>query len=320
MPTTITSAAVIAQFGEYYLNAGQNESNIHDVLRESFVDTSDFLVVETDDTILRESNVTYAEVLQPFQTTFTPKGGVTFSPKEIKLFNVKIDQAFYPDELKNQWIAFMTSNNLDRTTWPFVRWFIEKYVMGQISADLVKNLYGAVRVAPTPGTAGAASTSFDGLKKIINAAITAGTTTAIATGAPSATPATWATQVETFMKGVPELYWDKVQDIKTSRALALRYVEGRRTKYNSTYAQVSDKNLVQDFEGTAVVGRASYAGVNKIWSTVQGNGIMAFKGGANRNIVEVEKVDRQVKVYTDFWIGLGFITDALVFTNDQDLV
>lgn len=320
MATTITSSAVVTQFGDYYLNAGQNENNIHDVLRESFVDTSDFLVIETEDTILRESNVAYAEVLQSFQTGFTPKGGVTFTPKQIPLFNVKIDQAFYPDALKNQWLSFMTSNNLDRTTWPFVRWFIEKYVMGQIAADLVKNLYGAVYAAPTAGTAGAASASFDGLKKIINAAITAGTTTAIATGAPSATPATWAGQVETFMKAVPELYWDKVMDIKTSRALALRYVEGRRTKYNSTYFQVTDKNLIQDFETTAVVGRASLTGVNKIWSTIQGNGIMAFKGGANRNIVEVEKVDRQVKVYTDFWIGMGFIQDSLVFTNDQDLV
>ena len=320
MPTTITSSAVVSQFGEFYLNAGQNENNIHDTLRESFVDSNDFLVIDTEDTILRESNVTYAEVLQSFQTGFTPKGGVTFSPKEIKLFNVKIDQAFYPDALKNQWLSFMTSENTDRTTWPFVRWFIEKYVMGQISADLVKNLYGAVYVAPTPGTAGAASAAFDGLKKIINAGITATTITPIATGAPNATAATWAGQIETFCKGVPELYWDKIQDIKTSRALALRYAEGRRTKYNSNYAQVGGNNLVQDFEGTSVVGRASLSGVNKIWSTVQGNGIMAFKGGANRNIVEVEKVDRQVKVYTDFWIGMGFINDALVFTNDQDLV
>ncbi len=165
MATTITSSAVVSAFGAYYIDSGQNETNIHDALREQFEDTEDFTVVETEDTVLRETNAAYAEVLQAFQTAFTPKGGVTFTPKAIPLFNVKVDEAFYPDALKNQWLAFMTSNNLDRTTWPFVRWFIEVYVMGQIKADLTKNLYAAAYVAPTPGTAGNAVDSFDGLEE-----------------------------------------------------------------------------------------------------------------------------------------------------------
>lgn len=320
MATTITSAQVIADFGAYYIDAGQNETNIHVTLRESFVDMNDFTVVETEDTVLREVNAAYAEVLQSFQTAFTSKGGITFTPKAIQLFNVKVDESFYPDALKSQWISFLTSNNLDRTTWPFVKFFIEKYVMGQIMADLTKNLYGAVYVAPTPGTAGAASASFDGLKKILNAAITATTTTAIVTGAPSATAATWATQVETFNKSIPELYWETPMTIQSSRALALRYKEGRRTKYNSNYAQIAEAMAVQDFEQNIVGGRGSLTGSTKIWATPKQNAIMAFKGGSNKQIVEVEKVDRMVKVYTDFWFGIGFINDALIFTNDQELV
>lgn len=319
MATTITASQVVTDFGAFYIDAGQNETNIHDTLRESFDDMNDFTVVETEDTVLREVNTAYAEVLQSFQTAFTPKGAITFTPKAIPLYNVKVDESFYPDALKSMWISFLTSNNLDRTTWPFVRFFIEKYVMGQIMADLSKNLYAAVYAAPTAGTAGASSASFTGLKKIINDAITAATITTIATGTPSATAATWAGQVETFNKGIPELYWDKPMTIQMSRALALRYKEGRRTKYNSNYAQVAEQMAVQDFEQNTVVGRGSMVGVSKIWATPKMNAIMAFKGGSNKQIVEVEKVDRQVKVYTDFWIGLGFINDALVFTNDQDL-
>jgi len=319
MATVITPDAVVSAFGSYYIDNGQNENNIHDTLRETFEDTDDFTVVDSEDTILRETNVQYAEVLQAFQTAFTPKGGVTFTPKEIKLFNVKVDQAFYPDALKNQWLAFLTSANLDRTTWPFVKWFIEKYVMGQIKADLAKNLYGAVYAAPTGGTAGAASASFDGLKKIINDAITAGTIVPITTGAPNSDAVIFAGQIETFAKSVPELYWNTSMGIKMSRALALRYKQGRRLKYNSNYAQVSEQMAVQDFEQNQVVGRGSLTGVNKIWATPKSNAIMAFKGGSNKTIVEVEKVDRQVKVYTDFYIGLGFIQDSLVYTNDQDI-
>ncbi|HVZ97975.1 MAG TPA: hypothetical protein VG847_13930 [Chitinophagaceae bacterium] len=319
MPTTITSADVVDQFGEYYINNGQNENDIHDTLREQLEDIGDFTVVDSDDTILRAANVEYTEVLQAFQTAFTPKGSVTFTPKEIPLFNVKIDQQFYPDVLKNQWLAFLTSENLDRTTWPFVRWFIEKYVLPQINHDLVKNLYGAVRVAPTEGTAGAASASFNGLRKIINDGITGNTIVPITTGVPNTNPTTWLSQVETFCQSIPELYWETSMGLKMSRALALRYKRGFRMTYDAFAFGVKDNlSLVTDFENIQVIGRGSMTGVSKIWTTPKLNAIMAFKGGSNRGMVEVEKVDRMVKVYTDFWIGLGFIQDALVWTNDQD--
>lgn len=319
MATVISAAELISDFGAYYKDGGQSESDLHDTLRESFTEASDFTIVETEDTILRAANVEYSEALQAFQKEFTPKGGVTFAPKEIKLFNVKVDQSFYPDDLVPTWLGFLTSKNLDRTTWPFVRWFIEVYVLGQIGHDLTKNLYGAEYAAPSIGVAGAASTAFNGLRKIINDGITAGTIVPIATGAPDSSPTTFAGQIESFCKAIPELYWHTPMGIQMSRALALRYKEGRRIKYNSNYAQVSDQMAVQDFEQMQVNGRGSLTGVNKIWATPKSNAIMAFKGGSNRSIVEVEKVDRLVKVYTDFWIGIGFINDALLFTNNQDV-
>lgn len=320
MATVITSADVVSQFGAFYQDAGQNENNIHDSLRESLSESGDFTMVDTEDTVLREANVQYQEVLQSFQTTFTPKGGVTFTPKPIQLFNVKVDEAFYPDALKNSWLGFMVDNSLDRTQMPFVKWFIEQYVLKQITTDIIKNMYAASYVAPTPGVAGAANQAFDGLKKIINLGISGGSIVPIPTGAPSATPETWVNQVEGFTAQIPEVYWTTKMGIKMSRALALRYKQGRRVKYNSNYAQISDKTVVEDFEDFSIEGRASLTGSTKIWTSPKMNTIMAMKGGSNSSIVEVEKVDRMVKVYTDFWIGMGFINDALVYTNDQELV
>jgi hypothetical protein len=321
MATTITSTQVVTDFGAFYIDAGQNEGNIHQRLRESFETQGAFTIIDTEDTVLRESNTQFTEVLQGFQKAFTPKGGVTFTPKAIPLYNVKVDQLFYPDDLKNQWLSFLTSNSLDRTTWPFVRWFIESYVMGQIMHDMeTQAIYSGVFAAPTAGTANNANQIMNGVKKIINDAVTGTTITPIATGAPSTTALTWCTQVEDFTKGIPELYWNQNLQINMSRTLARRYKEGRRTKYNSNYAQVSEQLAVEDTDNTSVIGRGSMIGATKIWTTPKMNAILAFKGGSNANIVEVEKVDRQVKVYTDFWVGAGFIDDGLVFTNDRDLV
>lgn len=321
MSTIISASQVVADFGAFYIDAGQNENNIHSRLMEDFSSLDSFTLIDNgEDTVLRAANTAYSEVLQGFQKTFTPKGSLTFMPKSIYLRNVKVDESFYPDDLKNMWLSFLTSNNLDRTTWPFVRFFVEQYVLKQIKADLeLKAVYKGVYVAPTAGTANNAVDTVDGVKLLINNAITATTIAPIVTGTPSTDPVTWATQVETFCAGVPELYWDKLMDLNMSRVLALRYRQGRKLKYNMYYGQEADLSKVANFENVSVEGLGSMSGANKIWMTPAINAVAGFKGGSNQNIVEIEKVDRQVKLYTDFWLGFGFIDDGLVFTNDQDL-
>lgn len=321
MATTITSSQVISDFGAFYIDAGQNENNIHSRLMEDFGSMDCFRVIDNgEDTVLREANASYAEVLQGFQKQFTPKGGITFTPKEIPLRNIKVDELFYPDDLKNQWLAFLTSNNLDRTTWPFVRFFIEEYVMKQIKADLeLKAVYTGVYAAPTAGTANNAIDVVDGVKELINVATTAGRITSIITGAPSTDPVTFCTQVEDFCAASPELYWTIPMDLNMSRKLRLRYRQGRKLKYNMYYAAAPDLDKVENFENITIEGLGSMTSANKIWMTPTINAVAGFKGGSNQSIVMVEKVDRQVKVYTDFWIGFGFIDDGVVFTNDQDL-
>jgi hypothetical protein len=32
---------------------------------------------------------------------------------------------------------------------------------------------------------------------------------------------------------------------------------------------------------------------------------------------QIENVDRQVKVYTDFWVGVGMVIPEVFFCNDQ---
>ncbi len=318
--TTITATQVIADFGAYYIDNGQTEEDIHTALQETFESQELFTVIESEDTRLQRVNAAFGEVLQSFQTTFTPKGEINFDTVSIDLFNVKVDEAFYPDAIKYSWLQFMTSNNLDRTTWPFVRWVIEKYLYNQIKLDLEKTIYPAVYVAPTAGIPNAASESYNGLKKIINDAITATDIVVIPTGTPNADPVLWVGQIETFVASIPELYWSQGMTIVMSRALALRYRQGRRKKYNMNYAQENDLTIVEDFENVKIAGYASMAGTNKIWATPKMNIILGYRGTeANMTNVEVEKVDRLVKIYTDFFIGLGFLDNSIVFTNDQDL-
>ena len=319
----LSASELVTDYGDYYINNGQNEGMIHTLLRESFKTRDEFKVIETEDTLLRAVSTKFDSVIQAFQKQWTPKGGITFKTSDIRLFNIKMDVEFYPDDIKNDWRGFLTDNNLNRTEWPFVRWVVEKYLVGQIVEDLEKQwVYSGVYVAPTAGTAGASNAAADGIKKIINSKITAGTIVPIATGAPNTTPATWTGQLETFLEGIPELYRSEEHRIRMSNELARRHKRGNRAKYNNNWEVVGREEMESfiDFPNASVVGLPSHTGANKIWTTPKGNAIMAFKGGSNANVVRLENVDRLVKAYTDFYVGIGFIMDELVWTNDQDLV
>lgn len=318
--TTITATQVIADFGAYYKQGSQNMESL--LLRpfEAFGTREAFTNVPTNSTRLEYSDVQVDEILQPYQDAYTPKGGVTFLPVTIDLKQIKVDQQFNPNKLVNTWLGFLTNNKTDRKTWPFIRWFIEVYLLKKLFEDLEKQaVYKGAYAAPVAGTPGAANTVIDGIKKIINDAITATTITPIPTGAPSADAVTWCEQVEEFVKTIPELFWDKNIDINMNRTLRIRFIEGKKKKYNMYYAQESDLETVANFPTMKVKGRASMNGSNKIWGTPIENAVFAAKGFENANGFELESIDRSVKIWTDFHIGLGFLLKDLVFTNDQDL-
>lgn len=320
MATTITPTDVISSFGAYYLDHGQNLNDLLMRPFRAFGTREAFTNVPTEDTVLRYSDVTVTEILQGYQDTFTAKGSATFKPVTISLHQVKIDQSFNPNNLVYSWLGFLTSNNTDRTTWPFVRWFIESYLLNQVFDDMEKLVvFKGVAVTPTPGTAGNTSDVMDGIKKIIGDAVTAATITPIAVGAPPTDAKDFCTYVEDMVAQIDELYWNKKIVFNMSMAQAKLYREGRRTKYNMMYAQVADLNNIQDFDGFSVAGRMSMQSSTNIWGTPIENAIFATKGFANASGFELEKVDRTVKIWTDFHIGMGFLLKDLVFTNGEGL-
>lgn len=321
MATTITATDVISEYGSYYIDHGQNLQSLLMRPFEAFGTRDAFTNVPTNETQVRFSDVTVSEILQPYQDAFTEKGSVTFKPVTIDLHPVKVDQKFNPSSLVYSWLGFLTNNNTDRSTWPFVRWFIEVYLLNQLFEDLEKKvIYKGDLNAVTPGTAGAAQDVMDGIRKQINDAITASKITPIATGALSTDPATFCTQIESFVKAIPELFWEKNMTINMSRSLALRYAEGKDAKYNTQYAKESSISTVKNFPSISIKGRASMFGSDKIWMTPIENVVFLTKGFANASGFELEKVDRSVKIWTDFHIGAGFLLKDLVFTNDRDLV
>lgn len=313
-------ADLIAEFGAYYQNQGQNSQRIYRVLRAQFMTQMLFTLVLSDETIWRAAKSTITRLVQPFQKGFTPIGEATFSPVEIRQHKIKMDYEVYPDDIEATWLGFLASENQDRKTWPIVRWLVEQEILPQIQEDLELNeIFSGVYAAPTTGTAGAAGTAMNGIKKIINDHITAGRTTTIATGALSNDPVTFVEQVEDFARQINIRYRMQQMTLGMSEERAKLYEQGYDEKYNVNYRRDTDTMRVR-YQNISVMGLPSHQNSDKIWTTPKANAILLKKKSVNEGRVQMESEDRRVKLWNDFWIGLGFILPELIFTNDQDLV
>ncbi len=321
LKTEITVDQIIQDFGDYYLDAGQGESNILTLPFEQFETRSAFMNVSTDETIARESTAEMSEVLQPYQDEFTPKGGVEFKPVTTILHKVKIDEEFNPHKLQSTWLGFLSSNNTDVTTWPFIRWFIEGYLMKQINEDLeMKAIYKGVQADYVEGEAGDAIATMNGLEKIMNDLIAANDLDPILVGAIEADDDDFVTQIEEFVQALPEKYRYMQMELNMNRTLRDKFKRGIRAKYRTNYDPADVKNYkIVDYDNITVVGRPSMQGKSRIFCSPTYNMPFYVKGFENKNGFQIEKSKRKVAIYTEWWVGLNILQPEIFFCSDGDL-
>jgi hypothetical protein len=315
----ITQDELVASFGDYYLDAGQNEENLHALPFEEFGTATAGTQLQTDQTVIREATVEFDEILQPYQTEFTSKGGMKFLPVEIFLHRMKVDIKLDPNELKGKWLTFLTANGVDPLEWPLIRWTIEKYLMPKAQEDLeMKAIYRGQRVNPEEGVAGMAIETMDGIERHLAILEAAEKLDYIVTGAIPGSAADFVTQVENFVKAIPEnLRYNVAMEINMSRTNRDIFREGMQAKYNINYAQTDTLTKLRLYENFTVVGRASMMGKNRFWTTPKANLLIPTKGFTNVRAFDLQKFDRYVKFLSDWYVGAGFIEPKLIFASNQ---
>jgi hypothetical protein len=309
---SIDNSAIVTAFGDYYLNEGQNLTRLTSSLRQKSV-TPSFatpLIIESD--VYRSSNADLSEIIQGFQKGWTPKGGVTFTPNEIPLRNIKIDMELYPDDLKASWLGFLTSLTAEaRAEWPLVRYIAEEHVANRIPHDLeTKAYFKGVYVPPTQGTATAASAVMNGIKKTITDGLLLNMNTITLTDA--ITQANAFERVEEFVDGLSE-FTDKGIPVKVKMDLKILkwYLRDKRNTHGQDVNYKGDSVTV-DFTDVQLVGLPSMAGEKMLWATTKENFVYLRKVNGMRS-PKVEESKRQVFLMLDWYEAIGFNHDELVY-------
>jgi hypothetical protein len=194
---------------------------------------------------------------------------------------------------------------------------MEQHLIPQVKQDLELNeIWAGVFAAPTPGTAGNAGTAMNGFRKFIADQITASRITPFVTGALDADAAAFVDQVEAFVDSISKKYWSAPMDLCMNETNQRKFMRGYRAKYGQN-ANFQDNKGKVDFTNLTIVGLPSMGTSSRIWCSPKGNLIRLGKKTQNIEKFQLESVDRKVKLFTDFYVGVGAVIPEIVFCNDQ---
>ena len=311
----LTVSSVVDAYGSYYENAGQNQKRVLQLLTQGRQFPNYCTPMVTDETIFRLANSTIGEIVQGFQKTFTAKGGIEIKPNEIRLYHMKVDDEFQPDDLQATWLAFFANlNEQERKNWPFVKWAIEKHYITRLYSDMEKNAYyKGVYEAPSTGVAGTAAKAFTGIQKQLQDGVADGSIHSVNIG--DLDKDTIFDQVELFTDGISQEYQGENMNILMSPYWYKKYMQDKRaqgffTKYNA--GEIDDSI---DFTPLNVKPAVAMTGTNDIFCTPKANLLWLYS--ANKKSFKLEEAKRSVALMLDWWEGLGFGINGAVWTNIQ---
>lgn len=333
--SSVDIAAFKTEFGNYYQPRGQNAARLKKLLmHDTRAFDSQFTLMPMDGDMLETGFMSHGRVLQSFKPKWSPLGQLQGSPRKVALRRVKVNVEEIPDYLVNTWLGFLTTEggkdpDVNRANWPFVRWYVEKYLIPQAKEDQFFEAYYGVWADPgTDATPSLEGKALDGIAMQVNTDIDAGNIVPINTGAFDADPELFVDQVEDFVEQIDNRYRGLPLVLNMHDEYAQRFKQGMLDKYNVNYSQVGDGNLMQLRKRTnvSVLGHINWlqgvggAPSEKIISSPAGNLLKAVRtGNKEEGALRIEQVDYTLKMFNDWHILYTYDDPRIVYTNDREL-
>ncbi len=312
MAATITVADIISEFGTYL---GQNTTQILKLLTQPTESQKFMTTIASKELEWRASKAVIDDVVQGFQKGWTPKGTAAFTPRSIVQRRHKFDIAFYPDEVVDTWLGFLADEATDRKTWGITRYILEQLVLPKVLENrelklIAKGDYASV----VADTAQATGLSMDGFCTQLEDAKTAGTSAINFITLDKLTPTNIFDQVEEFAAAVDAMYQNMNMPIFVSRGLYMAYHKRRRDLHG---LDTNYNGMADIIEGTSLklTPLPSMAGKDIIFTTPKENFIRLINRNDGASNIAVENVDRQIKIYADWYEAVGFGIEEAVFAS-----
>jgi hypothetical protein len=254
------------------------------------------------------------DVVQGFQKVWTPKGGATFTPRTILQRRHKVDLSFYPDEVVDTWLGFLSDESSDRRTWPITRYIIEQLLIPKIDENRELQLIGVGHyVEPSEGVAQATGLSMDGFCTLLEAAYIAQNTNINFITLPEGmTYASSFDNIELFAKKIAALYKRIPMPLFCSLSIYENYHQRKRDLHGimPTYKPEDDIILGTNLSLTPL---PSMAGKDILFATPQNNFLRVLDRNEGASNITIDRIHREIEVSADWHEAVGFGIDEAVF-------
>mgnify|MGYP007060627774 CR=1 FL=1 len=257
-------------------------------------------------------------VIQQFKKEWTPRGGANFIPLKIKNYRHKVDFAINPAEVGESWLFHLYDESLTPDQMPITRYIIDKVLLPKIGEDM-EFITGKAKFVE----------SSDKTEETMNGI----ETQLVEPRKPSTNTSTSSRPRRTCSKPPTPRFWPRSTTSwhplprSTSRS---RCPYSCRPTCTSNTSGPTRRNGARNLEPrrsisarTALTSRTATSrhclhGSPIVFSTPPQN----FVGLRHKNppqfITDIQKHDREVRIYIEFWYGVGFLLGEAVFAIVPD--
>jgi hypothetical protein len=246
-------------------------------------------------------------VVQGFTAAWTPMGLTEFSVNDLKAYKQKINFPITPATVLNSWISYLYNEDKTPADMALSQYIVQQELLPAIGRDredlIGKSVYDASKLDQF-------GHSMNGIQEMIRLGCLDGSMFQIPIETPSLS--NMCENIDNFELGLPE----SIKPLITRIYMPSNLVEAYRLDYRNKYGTMPTYTKEQ--------GMKTYLGERDLVPLPSLNGTQVIFGTPNENFLrlidindanvlnDVQVQDYTVKIFGEFWEGVGFWSNNLV--------
>lgn len=312
--TTIDVADLKQELGAY--SSQGNNLDMLNELYQSFTTSKELEWKRAVTEYKAVSAKSLSNVVQQFKKEWNAKGGGKFTLLTVKNYRHKVDFPIDPVDVGESWLFHLYDESKTPDQMPITRYIVSHILMPQIGEDLELVMTGKAKYVEGSDET---SATMNGIETQLAEALASGGTgiqffknaTNLLEGDDDAV----LDAIDDFVASVAPLYRNKQMPVYLSADLYLKYKRAYKNKWGAgsgtENTQFGSDRV--DFSNFYLKVLDCLTGSPIFFSTPRGN----FVGLKHKNppqfITDIQRHDREVRFYLEFWYGVGFLIGEAVF-------
>ncbi|AMJ65036.1 hypothetical protein [Hymenobacter sp. PAMC 26628] len=246
-------------------------------------------------------------VVQGFKAIWSPLGVTEFKVNELRAYQQKVNFPITPANILNSWISYLYEENKKPQDMSISKYIVDMELMPAIVRDR-EDLIG--KSVYDPAKLDQFGHSMDGIQEIIRKGVADGSMFQI----PIATPtlSNMVDQVEAFELGLPEAIKPFLTKVYMSTNNMEKYMLDYRNKHGLMPLFTKEQGMKTYIGQRDIVALPSLNGTNVIFATPDQNFLRLIDIIDEAVVTDVQVLDYVVKIFCEWWEGVGFWTNQLV--------